>query len=242
MEWDNIVVDVDDFILSGFGSAWHLYLSQFAPQVTSGIWYSEQTLTTECEGLVLTGTIDLRSAEGTIEDYKVTSCWSMVFGTPEWEQQLNVYALLCEVNNIHIHSLAINAFLRDWNKNDAIKYAPKYPERPFYRLEIPLWSFEQRKQFVHERITDHLKGPRECTPEEKWQRPTTWAVIKGHNYRASRVLDSESDAHKWLNKQAKPELFHIECRPGSCRRCEDYCFCRSVCPYRGDNGTVNQST
>jgi hypothetical protein len=230
--WNSISVDVDEFLLSGFGTAWHNYMAAFAAKVQSSTWYSEQTLQMKCGDTIIQGTLDLRSIEGAIEDYKVTSCWAFVFGKPEWEQQLNVYALLCEANGIPVTSLTINAFLRDWSSMEAQRYAPNYPARPFFRSPLRLWSLDERKEFVQRRLADHLAGLRPCTPEERWQRETTYAVMNGPNKKAARVLDTEAEAKAWIAAHGDDKKYGIVCRPGSCRRCESYCFVRSVCKYR----------
>ncbi len=234
--WDRLTVDVDDFLLSGFGTAWHQYLAKFATEVSESNYYAEQTLQMEHGGYIISGTPDIRSGAGAIDDYKVTSAWSFVFTKPEWEQQLNVYSLLAEANGFPITSLTINAFLRDWSSRNAMLYRPDYPDKPFYRVSVPLWSIEKRKQFVQERLDDHKKGLRPCTSEERWQRPTTWAVTKNGNKKAARVLDTEVEAQAWIRGKGG---YHIECRPGACRRCEDYCFVRSVCEFRDTHNAEN---
>lgn len=210
-------------------------MAGFASQVKSVTWYSEQTLKMQCDDLILQGTLDLRSAEGAIEDYKVTSAWSFVFGKPEWEQQLNVYALLCEANGIPVKSLTINAFLRDWSERNFQQYKPDYPSRPFYQTTLPLWPLEKRKKFVIDRLADHKAGMRPCTPEERWQKESSWAVVKAGQKRALRVLPSEDEAKKWMSEypDKKSSSVSIQYRPGACTRCDKYCMVRSVCPYRG---------
>ena len=183
----------------------------------------------ECDGVVISGTPDIRTTEGCIDDYKVTSAWSFVFAKPEWEQQLNTYALLADANGFPIEGLTIHAFLRDWSERNAVQYRPDYPDRPFYSVKLPLWPIDKRKAFVQERLADHKRGLRPCTSEERWQRPTTWAVTKDGNKKAARVLDTESEAQQWMRGKGG---YHIECRPGSCRRCADYCIVRSVCEFR----------
>lgn len=227
------MVDVDDFIYSGFGTAWHSYMATYAAQVKSVTWYSEQTLQLQCDDLILQGTLDLRSEAGAIEDYKVTSSWAFVFGKPEWEQQLNVYALLCEANGIPVTSLTINAFLRDWSERNAQQYAPSYPDRPFYQMPLHLWPMEKRKAFIQDRLADHRAGMRPCTPEERWQRDSTWAVVKAGQKKAMRVLNSEEEARAWISEHYPTSAgISIQYRPGTCTRCERYCFVRSVCPFR----------
>lgn len=117
--WDDIVVDVDEFIQSGFGTAWHRYLASFASSIPE--LYSEQTLQIEDDGIVISGTPDIRLVDA-IEDIKVTSAWSFVFAKPEWEAQLNTYALLASANGFPISSLRINAFLRDWSALNYMRY------------------------------------------------------------------------------------------------------------------------
>lgn len=230
-KWDQIQVDVDDFIAAGFGTAWHRYMAPFVTQVPG--WYSEQTLQMQQGNMTIQGTLDLRCVAGAIEDFKCTSAWAFVFGKPEWEQQLNVYALLCRANNIPVTSLTINAFLKDWSDRNVHQYAPAYPDRPFHTVRIPLWNMEQQKKFVADKVADHLNGMRPCTPEEMWQRPSTWAVLKPNMKKAMRVLDSEIGALNWLGANTnKATNAYIQHRPGSCRRCESYCMVRSVCPYK----------
>ena len=230
LHWDDIVVDVDDFMQTGFGTAWHQYLSKFADETG---YYAEQTLQMEHDGLIVQGTPDLRTASKRIDDYKVTSAWSFVFGKPEWEQQLNTYALLAHANGFPIDSLNIHAFLKDWSELNYMRYRPDYPERPFYHVELPLWSTEQQKAFVTKRIADHKAGMRPCTSEERWQKPTTWAVMKPDAKKATRVLDTEQEAKDWMAANTRhSEGFHIVCRPGGCRRCEDYCIVRSICEFK----------
>jgi hypothetical protein len=143
-----------------------------------------------------------------------------------------MYALLAEANGFPISSLTIHAFLRDWSARNAMMYRPDYPDQPFYSTIIPLWSMSTRKEFLTRRLQDHKSGLRECTPEEKWQMPDTWAVKKQGVKRALRVLDTEQEALSWLNAHTgNKEHVSIECRPGSCRRCEEYCFVRSVCEF-----------
>lgn len=233
--WDDLIVDVDEFIQPGFGTAWHQYLAKYTNS-DSGV-YSEQNLTIDCSGIILSGTPDLRSTPGDIDDHKVTSAWSFVFGKPEWEQQLNMYALLTEANKFPIKALHINAYLKDWSVYDASRYKPDYPDRPFYHVTLPLWSIEERKHFLEEKLKDHQDGLRPCTEYERWQKPSKWAVKKNGAPKAciGGVKDREEDAKVFLSKQKNPSAYHIEYRPGGCRRCEDYCPVRSVCEFRGTN-------
>jgi hypothetical protein len=238
--WNDIVVDVDEFIQSGFGTAWHQYLSGFTGDNTQ--WFVEQQLQMEADGYLISGTPDLRSTTGGIDDYKVTSAWSFVFTKPAWTQQLNMYALLAEANQFPVNRLRIYAFLRDWSVRNAQRYKPDYPSRPFHTVSIPLWSLEDRKSFLEQRLEDHKSGVRPCTATERWAQPTTWAVKSQGVTRARKVCDTEEQAKKWIAAQKNNTKLSIERRLGACRRCEEYCFVRSVCEYRESyDGSSNQA-
>ncbi len=224
--WDMLTCDIDDELTALFGTAWHFYLSRFAAPKD----ISEQKLTLRVGDLTVVGIMDTLTNAGIIEDHKVTSAWSFVFDKTEWVQQLNTYALLAEENNYPIHGLTINAFLRDWTQQNAWKY-DDYPKHRFFSVQIPLWSVEERKRFVLSRVEDHSHGLRECTPEERWQKDTTFAVMKEGRKTAMRVLNNQAEAMAWMKAQKSDKGLSIVERPGECTRCKLYCPVRSVCKY-----------
>jgi len=144
---------------------------------------------------------------------------------------------LCEENGYPISGLQINAFLRDWSQLNAMRYED-YPKHRFFSVNVPLWSKEQRKIYIVSRIEDHSHGLRECTPKEKWQKETTYAVKKKGVSTARRVLGTDTEARQWMEQQKGTDLY-IEERPGECTRCKLYCPVREVCKYNttreGDN-------
>ena len=66
-----------------------------------------------------------------------------------------------------------------------------------------------------------------CTDEERWQRPSKFAVGKKKTKRALRVLDSHEEAEDWMVTTGKGE--YIEERPGQAIRCENYCDVAPFC-------------
>jgi hypothetical protein len=239
----NADVDVDavELIWSLFGKAVHQRLA------TVGGGDVERTLGCTIGKTTVAGTPDLVTSLGigrgsVISDYKVTSVWSVIYGEkPEWEQQLNLYAWLAEtVLRVPIVRLEIVAILRDWHVSGMLK-GKDYPQRQVEVIEIPLWSNEKREDFVRDRVALHIEyrkaiGQEElpdCKPQERWERPTTYAVMVGENKRATKVLDNEEDAHLWaeeLMRTAKtPKDARVVTRPGASIRCRDYCHFRGIC-------------
>ena len=108
--WDDIEVDVDDYVYSSlFGTAWHKFLSKW--EVEAMI---ENRWNIVFNEVPITGQTDIyKMSDGVIEDNKVTSAFAWVFGNIHWTEQLNIYATLIEQSGYPVKKLFINAFLRD---------------------------------------------------------------------------------------------------------------------------------
>lgn len=233
---DELEQDVSDMVWSIFGSAVHKVLEHGK----SGHDIVEQRIHTEIDGWKISGAIDLQiiHADGSISirDYKTTSAWSVMNDKIEWEHQLNIYAWLVErEKKSPIRDLGIVAIIRDWSRRDAAT-REGYPPSPIKEIPITLWPYEQREEFVLHRIAQHsacefaLETDDElphCTPEEMWEKPTTWAVKKKGGVRAKAVYTREEDAQIALTGLGKD--YEVEVRPGSRTRCESYCPVSNYC-------------
>ena len=98
---DKIEVDAVDMVWALFGTAVHSVLESSNPYPRVGHpsekHINEERLYSNINGWVLSGAIDRQEINEdhiTIVDYKVTSVWSVIYGKPEWENQLNCYCLL----------------------------------------------------------------------------------------------------------------------------------------------------
>lgn len=175
--------------------------------------------------------------DGTLADIKDTSVWNLKEVKKAYECQLNVYDWMMNkvAPHLRISSLQIHGFARDWRKNEKIRYH-HYPNIPFEILLVNRWDTQEQLDYIDAQLKDHKLNPdRECTPEEKWQKSNTYAVMKKGRKSALRVLDSEQEAKDWM--AAKKQGDNIVKRPGSCIRCGDkknegYCPVSSVCKYR----------
>ena len=237
--------DVSDMVWSVFGSAIHKVLEhgKAAGHIV------EERLFTQMDGWAISGAVDLQivsDAGIAIRDYKTTSAWAVINEKIEWEQQLNLYAWLVEKNKgVPITDLAIVAIIRDWSRREAAT-REGYPEAPIKEIPIKLWPFEQREQFVLHRIAQHSacefametdSDLPDCSAEEMWEKPTTWAVKKKGGVRAKSVHTSEEHAKLALEKAGKE--YDIEVRPGERTRCASFCSVNTYCAqwraYQGEN-------
>ena len=226
---DELESDVSEMVWSLFGSAIHKVLEHGK----DSNHIVEQRLHAEVDGYRISGAIDLQvinDSGRSIRDYKTTSAWAVMNEKIEWEQQLNCYAWLVEkATGTPVTDLGIVAIIRDWNRRDAARNEA-YPQAPIKELPIDLWSMERREVYIRSRVHVHAEAEfaiesdgdlSPCTPDEMWEKPTTWAVKKAGGVRAKSVHDSEAEANDALAKAGKD--YQIEVRPGSRTRCESFC-------------------
>ena len=229
--WDDLTEDAIDRVWSIFGSAVHHIMESHASDES----FVEQRYYIQRLGRTIGGMVDCYN-DGVVHDYKVTSAWSLVYGsrTAHWEQQLNMYAHILRENNIPVNKLQIVAFLRDWDRNKA-KQDSTYPQVPLMIIPLRLWSSDECEEYLLERLMLHIENEDKqectpCTPEECWEQPTKYAVTKIDAKRATRVFDTEQEAVVFIYEQKKPEEFITVVRNGKRTRCEDYCSLCHFCP------------
>ena len=155
----------------------------------------------------------------------------------EWTKQANVNKLLCENNGIHPKKLAILLVMKDWKRKEA-EFKADYPKCAIQEIPLPIWREEETLAYIKSRINLHNAAKLievedaipVCTEEERWAKPTTWAVLKEKGAKRAvnggvYELESEAIAH------AKRISGAIEKRDGSNPRCENYCQVRQWCNF-----------
>jgi hypothetical protein len=231
---DQVETDVVDQVWSIFGTAIHGVLEHGKDDNH----LVEERLHAKVDGWSISGAIDLQiiNENGTItvNDYKTCGAWSVMNEKIEWEYQLNIYAWLVEhVKKVKVSKLEIVAIIRDWSRRDA-KTREGYPDAPIKVIPIKVWEQDFREQFIRDRITEHSNAllsselgedlP-QCTPEQMWEKPTMYAVIKEGGKRAKSVHGSMTEAELAL----PPKGYFIETRQGGRTRCAEFCQVSSFC-------------
>lgn len=242
----DIVSDVSENIYSLMGRALHKVLEDGGDEEH----LTEERLFTEVRGWRISGQIDLQKLGGNkvaVTDYKNTSAYAVMTEKPEWSWQQNSYAfLLREAKGYEVTKLSICAIIRDWNRYKAKENAD-YPQAPVVMLALPLWSADEARAFVEERVRIHQSAiagwdmgdePPPCTDAERWMRPDTWAAWREGNKRPSRVFDNEEEAFAYIS--GKGHSFTVEPRPGEPIRCvNNFCqvapWCRQYADWQKEN-------
>lgn len=230
-----ITSDVTDHIYSLMGRAIHTILERGGDEEH----LTEERLFAEVRGWRVSGALDLQKLGGTsvaITDYKSTSAWAVMNEKVEWVEQLNSYAWLARVaKGYTVTKLSICAIIRDWNRHKVDELT--YPPAPAMMITIPVWPAEQAAQFIEDRVRLHQSAiagadmgepPPPCSDEERWLRPSTWAVRRPKNKRPTKVCKTLKEAEALVTQD--PE-FVIEQRPGEPKRCTGN-FCQ-VAPWCG---------
>lgn len=235
---EKVEQDVTDMLWSMLGSALHVVMER--GQTEGHI--TEERLFKEMDGVTISGQIDLqheRDGGVVITDYKFTSAWAVMADKPEWEEQLNVYRWLVEtVKGNRVDALNICALIRDFSRHDNRE---GYPAAPIQMISIPMWDLDKTEAFVRRRLDAHRDAKvahefgdalPECTPEERWQSETVYAVKREGRKTAIRVFKDLEEA----NQLAEKEKGYVETRPGEPKRCTgNYCGVADWCSqYQGE--------
>ena len=232
--WQEITQDASEMVWSLAGTMMHKILESDAPN-----HISEERLHTEFNGWKISGQIDLQEIyeDGIVlTDYKFTSVWAVMNEKSEWGDQLNIYAWLVErVKGTQIKNVRVLALIRDWSARDAVN-REGYPQAPIVFVDYPLQTFADREKFITKRIDAHNDAyfqmstgselP-ECTPEDMWEKPTTYALKKVGGVRAKKVYAILTEAEAGLAEAGKG--YEIETREGERTRCNKYCQVSQFC-------------
>lgn len=235
--WDQIEEDASNRIWSLMGQSIHTILERANRK---GI--AERRLSITVEGWKVSGGMDLYMEEGVLVDYKVTSAWSVKGGVKdEWEKQLNVYAEILRENSERVSGLKIVAILRDWSKLEASR-DPEYPQSQVVSFPIEMWDPARAKAYVRERVILHKQARLSlplCTPEERWQKPSVWALMKQGQKKAVKLYDNESDARSHASTSA---ALYVQHRPGEDVRCRFYCSAFNFCTQANPSASVEANS
>ena len=227
---DELEGDASDMVWSLFGSAVHSILEQGADEEH----LLEERMFHTVHDWVLSGAVDvqrLRDGGVDILDYKVVKAYSVMNEKIEWEQQLNCYAYLVRhVKKMPVHSLAIVAIVRDWNRREADR-SQDYPQSPVVVIPVNRWSEIEQDAYIERRIQMHQEAyaaahlgseVQPCTTEEMWEKPTCWALMKEGRKSAVKI--------HWDKPPEIPDDKHyIEVREGERTRCKSFCPVNKFC-------------
>jgi len=176
---------------------------------------------------------------GALTDYKTVAAFPIKEyletgePKPEWVAQVNVQHYLApdairdEITRLG--KLQIVALIRDWRLSEKRKDGEGYPPYQVHRVELPMWGVEKTHAYLLERVALHQAAQAPgaplplCTVEERWEKPTKWAVVKTKKSLKNHETREAAEQH------ATRLGYRVEIRPGEVTRCELYCPVRQIC-------------
>jgi len=231
---EEIEVDASELVYTFQGETAHATIERAAKTMCKEGWLSEKRLFKTVQGKKISGAYDLYNPKtGELIDVKNSTAWKAKRGEPpiEWVQQCNLLAHLIRREGGQVTSIRIILIIRDHSKPES-RRDPEYPQTSVVQLEIPIWSDEEAKAFLEDRVRLHLLAETkdvECTPEERWAKPSIWAIKKKGT---SRAITGGLYAVEEKAKEKLAELgsqYEIEYRPGENTRCALYCPVAKFC-------------
>jgi len=240
VKWDEIEVDASEFIPILLGNVAH-FVSEANPGANA---LSEEWLSLELEGMKITARLDRYEKDRkAVIDYKVSKIATFYDGVkPEWNLQLNIYAHLLRKAGYEVDAIEIHGILKDWTAWGR-KSNPSYPKLAYQIFPVIIMEDAKIEEYLINRLTLHkraeeliLKEGIEkhweeflCSPKERWNTGTTFAVKKKGAKRATAVFQDEATAQNYIKN--KGQEFFVEVRPGVDNNCLYYCNMRRVCEH-----------
>ena len=189
----------------------------------------------EVNGIKVSGKFDMVAAGG-VRDFKSTGTFTWTKGTKteDYRKQLSIYRWLNpEIITKDIGT--IDFFFTDWQ---AFKTSdPNYPQQPVMSKEIELMTLEETQDYVEGQLkafqtykdADENTIP-SCTPEELWQRETTWKYYKDPlaqalGKRSTKNFDNPSDANALAAKNGVGIVVEARGEVVACKYCDAYSIC-----------------
>ena len=232
--WDELEDDVADRIWAIFGSAVHSILEIETPDT-----FVEESVSTEVDKLIVTGRVDCYDPNnGVLYDYKTASVWKVIYSDFEdWKKQGLIYSWLLMKNGFDVKRCRFVAMLKDHSKSKA-KFDAGYPQSPVfvYEFDVTAEDLAEIETFIVakvkeieqvEELADDDIPP--CSENERWAKPTTYAVMKPGRKTALKVLGIKAEAEKMAEEQGNG--CYVEERQGTDGKCPEYCGCCEFCHY-----------
>lgn len=248
---DDLVIDlVKDNYHSLLGSVVHAILEKYAPP--HAIVEERQHTIINVNGVrvLIHGQPDYFDPQtGDLIDYKFTGGYAILYDKSEYEFQLNVNSWLFRNRGLKPKSIR-NIYLFRYLDPQAQRKNPDYPRDNIMPKGFVPWSHTKTEKKVHfyaARLLAHKDTPwkklPDCTPDERWQRGNSFAVMKrkvgtkknpiqdwGQNAVAS--FETKAEAVKHVAETEYEQEVKIVARLSNPRKCEDFCPVVAWCGQR----------
>jgi len=185
------------------------------------------------DGYIISGQFDFVEA-GRVKDIKTTGTYNWIHGGNDnkYAMQGSIYRWL-NPHMITDDHMDVEFVFTDWKPIAALADRD-YPQQRVMTRTLPLKDIAWIHQWLQAKIRDvkkYLPLPEEripnCSEEDLWQRPTTWAYYrKTTNKKATKVFDNSAEANTRMATDGGTGKVVV--RPGEVKFCK-YCNARPIC-------------
>lgn len=235
---DKLEMDVSDMFNMLLGTAVHKLLEE---QETEGVLNETYMTAPVFAGFTVSGVADvIDTLNKVIIDYKTCSSWKLIFKNfDDWREQIKGYLYLWyRMTGELYHEGRIVAVIKDFSQTDAERKAD-YPQKPIVSVPFTYTDaeifgvaekWEEKIIEVLQKLSSQDWG--ECSPEERWAKPSQYALMKKGRQSAVRLYDTEAEAEE---AKGDDQNLYIEYRKGEDTKCDKYCVVGKCgfCPYKG---------
>lgn len=176
------------------------------------------------ETIRISGQIDFYE-NNTVFDYKFIG-GPQAEMKPDHHKQVQINGLLSKYNGFSVNHVAIVYLQRDWSYMQSI-VNPTYPKTPF-KIFIRDFNQEFAERTLLTCVKDHQQAlagePRDCTDDEMWAKPDSFALMKPGAKKARKLCSSMAEA----NEEIKPGEI-VQTRKGERTFCGSFCGYSSIC-------------
>jgi hypothetical protein len=168
-------------------------------------------------------------------DYKYAGVKSAQNNKQKYFDQTNIYRYMLGKAGYQVDKVEIIIWYRDWMQTK-VWTEFDYPKAAIESINAPIYS----EAYVEKLLADRLeilarmaKIPTPdlpaCSPDERFQNPDKFAVMKGSNKRASRLFDTYEDAQRMIDTAGWDAV--VEVRKSEPKKCISYCDVNNFCPF-----------
>jgi hypothetical protein len=135
------------------------------------------------------------------------------------------------------HYRSFIALLKDHSKTEASRDR-QYPQNPVFVYEFSVTQAELFKigTFIRNKANEYEKyltvaddDIPPCSPQERWDRPSKFAVKKEGRQKAVKLFDVKEEAEQRAEELGTGHF--VEHRVGESVKCQNYCLCCGYCDY-----------
>lgn len=240
--WDEMEVDVSDNIWAIWGTAVHALMEKEGENEVT-----EELLSYPVSNIKVTGRLDnYDMKKKIISDYKTASVWKIKFEDfDDWKKQGLIYAWLLKKNGFETKKCRFIALLKDHSQTEAVRDS-SYPQSPVYIYEFDVTEkdIEEIEIFIKGRVKEYEDNIslsdddiKACTPDERWEVPGKFAVMKKGVKKAVKLFDDKKEAEKYAGDYD----YYVEERKPEYKKCKNYCSCNKFCNFYKENVNENNN-